>query len=717
MNIKGSSFNVLTHGEPNHSTQNSAMDGVSNDYNSLEQDSSYYQPSYNGATYNRASYNGASYNGATYNGATYNGASYDNPTSFNTMVATALDSDNYCMDYTETSTFNDSTAYQDNPVSSSLGNSGYSNTQNTFGYLDTANSNSYNTYSTAAQTMSVSNSTSSMQNTFLNAEEVNFDNNALQETDPHLVTYNSTETDAFLNTDMIQSSTRMLEDESEISVCSTIQKQKTPMIQETLSVNTNSSEELLLNAFNRLFKEETLSIGLNTNIIEYWHQTMRKSMHTPEFAKLSEKLLASKKWIGHNIFWRLLVEFLNKLSLELSVENIQNNSTATKRREATIKLTSPNTDTSHEMSAGELETIVSNCKGVQKMKIECNLKHLSQDDAMSTLSVFRWLLHHVGIQYLSICHIVHTDLRLHQPISLLNHLTQDSLGNMLYVESLFLEVHNKNCESALQILKEYSYISELSITTGKYLETTTIDPNSLGEIFRLCSNMETLLLPNMTLCIDTLRECLLGNIKLKHLEIYNLLLESKDQINYDRKTSFMSLPFLTVEYLKVAESCSYFESNMRTFVLSFPNLKSLDIVVKGITLIAIGQLSSLCNLTSLAVRNHSLINEHITQIVHCLPNLTCLFIYAFFLDESLARALFRASKLHTLNIQGNYIAGFLKYLFQQPLVHSLKSLNIYRSGPITAEFLSPKDKEAQFYAKVYFNCIVSFMPMKPNMKP
>ncbi|KAI5188425.1 hypothetical protein NECID01_0056 [Nematocida sp. AWRm77] len=481
-------------------------------------------------------------------------------------------------------------------------------------------------------------------------------------------------------------------------------KQKTTaMSAETNSALMDETEvQVAVEEFNRRFGYGAKIISSTpSDMIVFVKNLAQRGLTSAHSREIMEKCTASEKWLGHIVFWKILIFFLETLSLEITTLNrLEDKKTVVLRDRKKGKPLSEYTDR-------HMWYIASKCQNSERMKIECSLCFLEGKGTADVLVVLRWLLHHIKIGCVGFaCDL--TELGMSSEVfgRQIVSFAKEWKGRLIYIDSLTLYLRLGQHIAAAEIIKQCFWISLLKVY---FLSTNKNQVDTIGhmlEHFLLqCPVLRQLSVFGLIIGIIHIQKIVTMLPLLVFLEVESLRLGML-ALGQEEKT-VIAFPGLKV--LKISTIYSH-SRDIENLAYIFPNLQSIQMPGKNVTPSLIYVLSKLSHLRSLETVNGLLLIETVEYLLEKLPSLECLAVGVKELDNRLAQVLSKYVGMHTLNLRGNYTTGFLASLLRpSPLMSTLKVLCVYKYSGIYSSSLSPEDQHSKKEAMKKFGCAVQMI--------
>ncbi|KAI5191873.1 hypothetical protein NECID01_1678 [Nematocida sp. AWRm77] len=430
------------------------------------------------------------------------------------------------------------------------------------------------------------------------------------------------------------------------------------------------------------------------------------SVHSRE---IMNQCMAPEKWLGHSVFWRMLVVFMDAMSLELAASNRLEDKKTIILRNRKIR-GKPLSECTRE----HIRYVIAKYQGTERMEMQCSLGILEDRGTANVLFVLRWLLYHVNIQCIGIsCDLTEAGMTSKVLGRQIAPLTKEWRGSRVRIDSLALRFSLAQYKDAAVILKECPWVTVLKmhfIIDADSRETGVINQVLKGLLLH-CPALEQLSIVGVRVSVGHIRTIAALHPQLVLLEVELLSLKKLELGQKNEKESMLVFPGLkTLKILSLYNYYSY--TAIEKFMRLFSSLKNVQIPSRYVTTPLIDTLSSMRLLRSLETVNGLLSTETVEYLLEKLPTLECLSVGVKELGNKLAHVLSKCTGMHSLNLRGRYTPGFLASLLQpSPLMNTLKLLNVwknsgasYRRGKFSAEDLSSKEA-----AMKNFSCAVEII--------
>ncbi|KAI5190905.1 hypothetical protein NECID01_1200 [Nematocida sp. AWRm77] len=460
---------------------------------------------------------------------------------------------------------------------------------------------------------------------------------------------------------------------------------------------------LAIEEFNRYFGEDTkVWINLSRSIIEFSKDLAQRGLTSVHSSEIVDLCTAPKKWLGHSVFWRMLMFFVDILFLYL---------TDLKRLEdkKTVVLRDRNKDSKplSEYSYRSIYDTLNRCQGAERMEIECSLCYLEGRGMADVLGVLRWFLYHVKIKYVGItCDLTETGIHSEVLERQMEALTKEWKGKKIHIDSLSLYFNLAQYKEAAVIVKECPIIPALKI---HFLDAALYQGNNINQTLEAlllhCPALEKLSIFGLEFDIEYIQmiAAMLPQLVLLEIELLSL-----DTLVLDLEEEKESIPlFPGLKTLKLTNIYHHSDVGIEKFVELFPNLKDVQISAIDVTIPLIDALSKPGILRSLEIINSSLPIKTAEYLLDKLLSLEYLSVGAKQLDTKLGHALSKCTNMRMLNLRGNYIPGFFSSLLRpSPLMSTLKYLSVYKYSGSCRGNLSAEDLSSKKAAIKNFGCTI-----------
>ncbi|KAI5188997.1 hypothetical protein NECID01_0352 [Nematocida sp. AWRm77] len=443
--------------------------------------------------------------------------------------------------------------------------------------------------------------------------------------------------------------------------------------------------------FNRCFRENTMVwIRLPPDMVGFAEDLAQRGLTSAHSSKIVELCMASKQWLGHDVFWRMLMFFVDTMSLELTdLNQLEDKKTVVLRNRTSKKPLS-------KCTAQYIRYSIAKFRGTERMEIQCSLNVLEGRGTADVLGVLKWLLFHVKIEYVGIiCDLTEAGMPSKMIGRQIEDLIKEWKGNSVHIDTLTLCFKPAQGAAAARILKQCPSISVLKI---RFIAAGLCQADNINQALKAlllhCPALEQLSVFGLDISIIHIQIVVSMFPQLALLEIESFV--SDEDLWVQRKE--MLPTFLGLKTLKISNIHRCSDIALEIFVGLFPSLKSVQISVSDVVSPLIDVLSKLRYLRSLEIINGTLSTETAEYLLDKLPALEYLSVGVKDLDNKLAHALSKCTGMHTLKLKGNYIPGFLASLLQpSPLMNTLKVLSLFRhsSHSYKRGKLSANDKHSK----------------------
>ncbi|KAI5191501.1 hypothetical protein NECID01_1495 [Nematocida sp. AWRm77] len=490
-------------------------------------------------------------------------------------------------------------------------------------------------------------------------------------------------------------------------------RQKTNTTATATETNTALMDEtdvrIAVEEFNRYFGKDTKYSGyMLQGILEFAKDLAQKGLTSAHSREIVELCMASNQWLGNDVFWRMLVIFIDTLSLEVAALNrLEDKKTVILRdRKIRDKPLSECTDRS-------IRYVIAKCRGAEQMEMQCSLNVLESRGTADVLGVFRWLLHHVNIRCVGIaCDLREAGMSNAVLGRQVEALSKEWRGTRVRIDSLALHFNLAQYREAAEIINLCSWVTVLKMHFIATDSRETGDTNqALKALLPHCPALEQLSVFGVRVGVEHIRTitAMLPQLVFLELEFFNL-----KKLELGQKEEKESIPaFSGLKTLKISELYNYYlYSGIEKFASLFPNLKDVQISAKNVVIPLIDALSKLHHLRSLEIINNFLQIETAEYLLDKLPTLERFSVGVKDLDSKLVHILSKYAGMHTLNLRGYYISGFLaSLLLPSPLLNTLKVLCVYRhsGSSYRKDKFSAEDISSKKAAMKNFGCAVEII--------
>ncbi|KAI5188998.1 hypothetical protein NECID01_0353 [Nematocida sp. AWRm77] len=446
--------------------------------------------------------------------------------------------------------------------------------------------------------------------------------------------------------------------------------------------------------FNRCFRVHAMVWSLTPSfIVGFAEDLAQRGLTSVHSREIVEKCTVSEKWLGQNVFWRMLLFFVDTLSLEVAILN-----------QAEEKKTVVLRDRIREKPLSECRRehickTIAKARGAKRMEIKCTLNFLERRSTADVPAILKWLLHHVNIRCVGItCNLTEAGMNSAVLGRYLADLTIEWRGSRARIDSIALHFNFAQYKDAAVIVKEFPDISVLK------LHIIATDPQETGVINQVlealllhCPALEQLSVFGIRVGIIHIQIITAMLPQLVLLEVGVLDLEKLGLGLEEEKEAMPVFPGLKT--LKTLSLYNYSDTGIEKFASLFLSLEYVQISANNVASSLIDVLSKLRFLRSLEIVNGLLSIEPAECLLEKLPSLECLSVGVYKLDNKLAHVLSKYAGMHILNLRGYYTTGFLASLLQpSPLMNTLKVLSLfrhsniyYKRGNFSTEDISSKD--------------------------
>ncbi|KAI5190908.1 hypothetical protein NECID01_1203 [Nematocida sp. AWRm77] len=280
-------------------------------------------------------------------------------------------------------------------------------------------------------------------------------------------TSTSTSTDSTISSVQVQSSADSIKRACDQTETHNGEKTKTRKIQKAMTMNAEANTALMdeteacltIEEFGRYFRDGTKYSGyMSRDMLGFAEDLAQRGLTSAHSRKIVDLCTASEQWLGHSVFWRMLLFFVDTLSLELTdLNQLEGKKTIALRDRICSKSLSECADRSIYNTIDKVQDAV-------RMEIQYNLGFLEDKGTEDAFSVLRWLLYHVNIRRVEIiCDLTKQEIDLAIFRRQLTALTKEKRGNRVYIDSLALYFKLAQHMAAAEIIKHTTSITMLKI--------------------------------------------------------------------------------------------------------------------------------------------------------------------------------------------------------------------------------------------------------------
>ncbi|KAI5190632.1 hypothetical protein NECID01_1073 [Nematocida sp. AWRm77] len=476
------------------------------------------------------------------------------------------------------------------------------------------------------------------------------------------------------------------------------QKKQTTGSKANTSLIDEAEARLIIEDFNKQFGDAAKVIfHLSVYMAKFAKDLAQRALTSAHSSKIVEQCMASEKWRGHNVFWRILMFFLDTQSLEIvSLNQLEN------KTNIVLRNRKKDSKSLSEYSYGSINNIINDSRNAKRIEIKCSLSFLERRSTTDIYSVLRWLLYHVKIERVGItCDLTEAGMNSKIFGKQIAVLTKEWRESRVCIDSLTLRFAHAQHMTAAEIVKECPRIPVLKIhfISVDLCQSDAIQ-QTLKKVLLHCPALKHLSVFGVGIGIEHIHTIVKLLPQMVFLEVEFLFYYKKEWLQ--RKESPPVFPGLSALKLHTIHSCP---SSIENLVCLFPSLQRIQLASKNAKTHLIDALSNLPHLRSLGIINGFLPIETIECLLGKLSSLEYLSVGVKELDCKLAHALSKYAGMHTLMLRGSYIPGFLASLLQpSPLMSTLEFLDVCRYCITRKSRLTPEDKHSKTAAMKNFGC-------------
>ncbi|KAI5192489.1 hypothetical protein NECID01_1956 [Nematocida sp. AWRm77] len=484
--------------------------------------------------------------------------------------------------------------------------------------------------------------------------------------------------------------------------------QKTKTTATATEANTALMDEaevcMAVEKFNRFFGDDTNISGyMPQGMLRFAEDLTQRGLASTHFSKIVELCTASEQWLGHDVFWRMLMFFVDTMPLEVATSNRLEDKKTVVLRNRTSK------NPLSECARQHISNTIAKCRGAERIEIQSSLSFLESRGAADVPTILKWLLHHVKIECVGIsCDLTEAGMSSAVLGRQVEALSKEWRGNSVHIDSLALYFRVAQYMTAAEILKESLWVTVLKM---HFIDAILCQDDTRNQALKAllvhCPTLEQLSVFGPNIGIDHIQTIAAMLPQLVLLEVEFLTLNKLELSQKNVKEAIPVFPGLKI--LKLVQTYNYSDAGMEKFMRLFSSLENVQISAIDVASPLIDVLSTMRLLRSLEIVNGSLPIETTEYLLEKLPSLECLSVGVKDLDCKLAHALSKCTRMHTLKLRGKYTPGFLASLLQpSPLMSTLKVLSVCRNaGPSYRKSnFSAEDKHSKKTAMKKFGCAV-----------
>ncbi|KAI5192769.1 hypothetical protein NECID01_2075, partial [Nematocida sp. AWRm77] len=383
--------------------------------------------------------------------------------------------------------------------------------------------------------------------------------------------------------------------------------------------------------FNMQFRHGPMVWGrLPSDMLVFAKDLAQRGLTSAHSRKIVELCTASEEWLGRPVFWRILMFFVDTMSLEIvDLNQLEDKKTVVLRDRK------PSAKPLSGCARQHIYRTINRFRGTERMEIQCSLNVLEDRGTADVLAVLRWFLYHVKIECVGItCDLTEPNMSSAMLGRQMQALTKEWRGTRVRIDSLALHFKPAQCKGAVMVMKECSWVTVLKI------HFMFVDAQNVGDINQAlkalllhCPTLEQLSVFGFHVSIEHIRTiaAILPQLVLLEVGFLNL-----NKLALGQKKERESMPVLCgLKTLKILNIYNYSVADIENLVCLFPNLKFVKIPSRYVATPLIDALSSLRLLRSLETVNGLLPIETAVYLLDKLPTLDCLSFGVHKLDNKL----------------------------------------------------------------------------------
>ncbi|KAI5189606.1 hypothetical protein NECID01_0629, partial [Nematocida sp. AWRm77] len=385
------------------------------------------------------------------------------------------------------------------------------------------------------------------------------------------------------------------------------QKTTTTVAETNTALMDGEEARMAIENFNRRFgKHKKVMCRTPTGMPEFSKDLAQRGLTSVCSREIVEQCTASEHWLGHNMFWRMLMFFVDTLSLEIADSNrLEGKKTVVLRDRKLHK--KPLSECSYK----SMWNVISRYRDAERMEIQCSLNFLEGRSTVDVLCVLRWLLYHVKIEYVGIaCDFTEPQITSEVLIRQIADLIKERRGSRVRIDSLALHFTLAQYMAAAGIVKKCPWITVLKI---HFIDDDLYGDDdiekALESLLPHCPALDQLSVFGIRIGIDHIQIIteILPQLVVLEVELLNLSMLTFGQ-KEKKKSNREAVPteFPNISTLKVSDLYNYSGPGIKKFMGLFPNLKSIQILASFVTIPMIDALSRLRLLRSLEILNGTL---------------------------------------------------------------------------------------------------------------
>ncbi|KAI5188603.1 hypothetical protein NECID01_0216 [Nematocida sp. AWRm77] len=502
----------------------------------------------------------------------------------------------------------------------------------------------------------------------------------------------------------------------EININSEICKRKKIQASQSKDKQNKEEQNSLMETFRILFTEESFNIISEDTFFNFADRLAIFLLDKQHSSTIVERCIASEKWVGSKVFWRVLILVLDRLSLKTSVHSVTNTQKSlciAQKILSSDRMVPHNTAAVHAKHT--LKEAVENSWKADHIVFNEWIWGIGYQGGTDVYLMLGWLLYHVGVTSISITYVHQIDQSGKEIKAHMRKLTKNYNGKEVKIVSLNLCFEWKMHREVTDVLKKHPCLTDLKLSI--IIDNSLYGLNNTMELkymFSKCRQLKKLCITGGYIsftAIETVVTCL-SNIE--ELE-YNLVFQNKDAAALANLSQGELMPSYTLETLRIGRICAYDTAYMGILTEFFPNITSLELMSPVVDQSALMRIAEFVFLKHLKLSRFIMANSVFLFLVQSLPYIEFLSASIQYLHESISPPLLACPRLKYLALRGVYSPGFITSLLQFPLLNTLKIVDIKSSTGLESVFLSKEEMEAIHHAQLNHGCIIQ-IPYKTGCR-